>query len=206
MSKARAGNIAFGGMADEVKPPGVKPPGVKIVGIEMAGEDTKNGMTNDWRHVHGPRPIAALVPPLTRTAFARAAPSTVHLQEFWASIMGPKMALVTTPKRLSKGTLTVLCSGPVAMELQHMSTHLIERINLHLGGQPVQRLRFLQILPVGGALPAPRPRPTAQIEKAADAAVAQLPEGPLRDALAALGRAILTETASRLGKQPRTRY
>jgi hypothetical protein len=91
------------------------------------------------------------------------------------------------------------------MELQHLSTELIGRINQYLGGQSVHRLRFVQIM---AARTAPRvgSRPTEAQAAAAEEAVADLPEGPLRTALAGLGRAVLTEASSRLGKQPRTRY
>ena len=113
--------------------------------------------------------------------------------------MGPALADVTVPRRLSQGSLTIGCSGPVAMELQHLSTELLSRINQYLGQQTVRHLRFVQTL---GAAPPPRPRrrPTAAVEIAASNSVAHLPEGPLREALASLGRALLSEPPSRLGK------
>jgi hypothetical protein len=78
------------------------------------------------------------------------------------------------------------------MELQHLSVELIARINQSLGTQTVRRLRFVQSLPV---LTVARPvqRPNEVAEKIALEAVADLPDGPLRAALAALGRAVLTE-------------
>jgi hypothetical protein len=68
---------------------------------------------------------------------------------------------------------------------------LIERINSHLGRPTVRALRFVQT-----ALPAPRPAaPPAPVSPAAaaaaESAVSALPEGELREALAALGRAVL---------------
>jgi hypothetical protein len=91
------------------------------------------------------------------------------------------------------------------MELQHLSTELIGRINQYLGGQSVRRVRFMQMLTARTAARV-RPRPTVAAEAAVDEAVARLPDGPLRTALASLGRAVLTESPSRLGSQPRTRY
>jgi hypothetical protein len=90
------------------------------------------------------------------------------------------------------------------MELQHLSTELIGRINQYLGSQVVRRLRLMQTAAVQTRIQ-PSPRHTRTVELAAAEAVAGLPEGPLRTALNALGRAVLTESASRLGKQPRTR-
>ena len=51
-----------------------------------------------------------------------------------------RSAEVTVPRRLSHGTLTIGCAGPVAMELQHLSAELIGRINQYLGAQTVQQL------------------------------------------------------------------
>lgn len=166
--------------------------------------DTHAGMTNVARYVHGPRPIAAVVPAATRTAFRRAAPGVAQLMEAWVGIVGPSLAGVTVPRRLAQGTLTVGCSGPVAMELQHLSMELIGRINQYLGSQTIHRLRFIQTAAIGTPVRS-TPRPNAAAEAAAAEAVADLPDGPLRTALTELGRAVLTESASRLGKQPRTR-
>src|SRR6185312_6437635 len=98
----------------------------------MAEGDTHSGMTKVPRHVHGPRSIAAVVPMASRVAFTRAAPGTAQLIEAWSGIVGPALAIVTTPRRLAQGTLTIACSGPVATELQHLSLELIDRINRYL--------------------------------------------------------------------------
>jgi hypothetical protein len=87
------------------------------------------------------------------------------------------------------------------MELQHLAPQLIERINAHFGRVLVQRLRFVQD-GMAPSVPAPRPQPTAEIASAADRAVAALPPGDLRDALAALGRAMLSEHAVRSPNPP----
>jgi hypothetical protein len=89
------------------------------------------------------------------------------------------------------------------MELQHLSGELIARISQYLGSETVQRLRFVQTL-AGRPLVRPPPNPkSGSVEAtrlAASEAVGELADGPLRDALAALGRAVITESASRLGK------
>jgi hypothetical protein len=162
-------------------------------------------MTKLRRPVHGPRPIAALVPVVTRDAFKRTAPAVAQLMEAWGGIVGPVLAEVTTPRHLAQGTLTIGCSGPVAMELQHLSMELLNRINQYLGSQTVRRLRLVQTAAVRTPPRVSRTRPTEAVAVAASEAVAHLPDGPLRAALTALGSAVLTESASRLGNQPRTR-
>ncbi|MCW3476999.1 DUF721 domain-containing protein [Limobrevibacterium gyesilva] len=144
------------------------------------------------RHVYGPRPVGALVPALTRPAFRRRGPATYQVVADWEVIVGPAIAAVTTPRKLFSGALSIACSGPMAMELQHLSEQLIGRINAHLGKIAVTRLRFIQDVPPPRP-PAPKPRPVAVA--AARAAVADLPPGELRNALEALGRAILTRRA-----------
>jgi len=76
------------------------------------------------------------------------------------------------------------------MELQHLTGELIARINTHLGAQTVQTLRFVQTVAAPPPPAAVKPPPPA-VAEAAEAAVAGLPEGELRDALASLGRAVL---------------
>ncbi len=160
-------------------------------------------MEGGQRHVYGPRPVAALLLSLTRPAFRRYSSGSAQLMADWAAIVGPALASVTTPRRLTASTLTLACSGPVAIELQHYAPELMARINAHLGTETVRQLRFLQ---TGVAATAPEPpaapQPSAAVVKQAERAVADLPPGPLRDALVALGRAVLTppsrSTATRI--------
>jgi hypothetical protein len=141
------------------------------------------------RHLYGPRPVGALIPTLVRPAFRRRSPATAQVVADWEAIVGPALAAVTTPRRLFSGTLAIACSGPLALELQHLSGELMQRINAHLGRVAVTRLRFVQDVRPPPPL-APKPCPAAR--EAARAAVSGLPEDRLRDALESLGRAVLT--------------
>lgn len=151
----------------------------------------KTAQQDASRHVYGPRPVSALVPALIRPAFKRRAPATAPLLTDWDMIVGPAIGAVTRPRKLFSGTLSIVCAGPVALELQHVATALMARINAHLGRVAVTRLRFIQDVGPEPALPPP-PRP--QAVQAARRAVASLPEGALRDALESLGRAVLTRS------------
>lgn len=155
----------------------------------MASPDDADKTGGDkTRHVYGPRPLAALVPALLRPAFRRRAPATAQVLADWAAIVGPALAAVTIPLRLSSGTLAIGCTGPVAMELQHLADELRGRINAHLGQVAVNRLRFVQSAPPRAIAPSPAP-PVVSGIAAADA-VAGMPPGELRDALERLGRAV----------------
>ncbi len=137
------------------------------------------------RHVYGPRPVGALIPALTRPAFRKRAPGSAQVMADWAEIVGPELSNTTVPRRLSGGTLTLACTGPVALELQHLSNQVLARVNGHLGRIVVQRLRFIQ-----DPAPAPTPPPAVQTPAMKKIELPGIPPGPLHDALAALGRRI----------------
>ena len=141
------------------------------------------------RFVYGPRPVGALVPGLVRPGFRRRSAASAQLLADWEAIVGPAIAAVTVPRKLFAGSLSIGCSGPMALELQHLSGELIGRINGHMGQLAVTRLRFVQEAPRRAAVAAVRRQPAVQ---AARAAVAGQPADGLRDALEALGRMVLT--------------
>jgi hypothetical protein len=156
----------------------------------MAVKDTRPDMEDDARHVYGPRPVGSMIPALTREAFRKRSPAAAQLIADWPIIVGPELARSTAPKRLVRGVLTIGCAGPVAMELQYLAAELMNRINAHLGASVVTQLKFIQVSMNFPALRAPATVAPA-IVAAAEAAVAHLPDGDLRTALAALGRAVL---------------
>lgn len=129
------------------------------------------------------RSLAALLPNVTAPAFKKRSPAGVQLFTDWADIVGPAHAAVTTPRKLSTGTLTIACAGPVAMELQHLSDALISRINTWCGQALVARLRFVQDPAAGQRMAARRtPKPTTRPCHLPD-----MEDGPLRAALESLG-------------------
>lgn len=159
------------------KPPAAKP-GAKVLPAYAE------------RHVYGPRAIGAVLPAVTRLVYRTQGAAAAQLMADWPSIVGPGLAASTAPRRMAAGTLTLGCAGPVALELQHLAGPLMERINTYLGRPMVQRLRFVQDVLVA------RPPPVVAKRAAlAPVAVDGLPDGPLRDALGALGALIRAERA-----------
>ena len=144
---------------------------------------------------YGTRPIGDLVAVLTRVSFKRHSSAAVRIILDWSAIIGPALAAVTSPRRLSGDTLTIACSGPIAMELQHLASEVTARINSHLGTPSVQTLRFTQATSPGvtasRAAAAPKP-PSPVIRAKVEASVAGIPGDDLREALARLGAAVLT--------------
>jgi hypothetical protein len=154
----------------------------------MAGHSPQPRVENE-RRSFGPRTMAELVPTVARRAFGRAALGVTQLLEAWPGIVGPALAAETSPRRLIQGTLTISCSGPTAMELQHFSTEIMQRINRYLGSTTVRRLRFRQM---AGVQARPSQKPHSPRMSQATAAVSSMPDGPLREALISLGNALLS--------------
>jgi hypothetical protein len=143
------------------------------------------------------RPIGGLIARVTRAGYRRRSPAAAQIMMDWLEIMGPVLGPRTVPQKLSAGTLTIGCQGPVAMELQHLSTQLIERLNTHLGqsgdNAAIQRLRFVPVT-IPSTLPsaprrAPAPPPPPDLPG--------FEPGPLHDALARLGQAVAARQKSR---------
>ncbi|WP_025824619.1 DUF721 domain-containing protein [Asaia astilbis] len=138
--------------------------------------------------------LGSILPQVTKPAFSKRAAPAVRLILDWAEIVGPALASQTEPRRVSAGTLTIACTGPVALELQHLAPQLIERINTHCGplrsGRDlrfddgtilVKKIRILQDPSVMRPVtPAARPAP-------APVKIPDMKEGELQEVLARLG-------------------
>lgn len=142
---------------------------------------------SEARRHYGARGIAGLLGPIIRPALKKRAPAAAQLMIDWPVLVGPEWARQTSPQKLVGGTLTLACTGPVAMELHYAAPQLIQRINAALGSIVVERLKFIQS---SGPLAPPtesRKRPPAP------PAPPGLPAGELGAALAALHAAIMTK-------------
>ncbi|MCR0983059.1 DUF721 domain-containing protein [Roseomonas pecuniae] len=177
--KTRAGE---GGTGPESSPPGA--PRARRAEAPAPAP----AMVDPRRPDLGLRPLGGFIPRLTRPAFKRRSPAGALLMADWHGIVGPAIAAVTVPKRLTGGTLTIGCSGPIAMELQHLAPQLIGRVNAALGSVTVQTLKFVQQAPSGR--PAARPRPEAPLPDTVRGKLDTVGSPELRDALARLGRGV----------------
>jgi hypothetical protein len=130
------------------------------------------------------RGIAGLLAPVVRPAFRKRAPAAANLLADWAMLAGPDLATRAAPVKFAGGTLTLACTGPVAMELQYAAPSIISRLNLGLGNNMIERLRFVQQAPVN----APAPVPLQHQNK--PERPKNLPDGELGEALAQLYQGI----------------
>lgn len=153
----------------------------------------------------GPRSLAPTVAKIARAALGRDGMTAATLLTHWAEIVGPELAEVTLPEKLSRptgksasaagGVLTVRVSGGAAMELQHLAPVVIERINGFLGVAAVRALKLLHApLPVAPAPLRPRPRSLSDREAEAIAATLDDVESPdLKAALSRLGHSLAAQ-------------
>ena len=103
------------------------------------------------------KPMGHFMPKLMKPAFEKYGFPAAALLTDWAQIIGPELALFTEPEQLKwpKGgahsqqknrgaTLILRVDGPAALEVQHSTPQIIERINGYFGYQAVAHLRILQ--------------------------------------------------------------
>jgi hypothetical protein len=149
-----------------------------------------------------PPPAGRSLAPLLKTLDAKFGQGADALAARWREIVGPEIARRTEPVKLSKprggqgSSLEIRVAGPAAAIIQHQAHEILARVNLFLGADAVQKLRVVQgplRQTAEAARPLPRrPRPLDAAEEAKLAKSLEIaPEGPLKEALAALGRGVL---------------
>ena len=154
-----------------------------------------------------PAPAGRLLGPYLKALEERFGPGAGPLASRWREIVGETLARRTEPVKLIKsrtGTGAVLelrVDGPAAALIQHQAPEILARVNLYLGAEAVSRLRIVQG-PVRASAAANGPAAAAKARRRSgplDAAqeaelaggLAAAPDGPLKDSLMKLGRAVL---------------
>jgi protein-disulfide isomerase len=133
--------------------------------------------------------------------------SIARLRADWPAIVGVDIARSTEPEALMAGRgghgggklLRLRVSGAAALEIQHMSRLLIERVNAYFGHRQIDDIRLVQ--GVFSRLPAPVQRrlaePSPEVAARLDGEVAKVDDPDLRAALARLGARVATNTKRR---------
>jgi hypothetical protein len=131
--------------------------------LERAGGSTRlqPAPARPARQHYGPRAVSSFLPALTRKAFEKFGFASVALVTDWERIVGPEMAACSAPERLSwprqpsgragqvpgerpAARLLLRVAGARAIDLQHQSRQLIERVNAYFGYRAVEEVRFVQ--------------------------------------------------------------
>jgi len=151
-----------------------------------------------------PPPAGRSLAPVLKELDAKFGQGAGALQARWREIVGPDIARRTEPVKLTKGraggpsSLEIRVAGPSAAIIQHQAHEILARVNLFLGAEAVQKLRVVQgplrNKPEAGKPPPRRAQPLDAAEEAKLAkALADAPDGPLKQALTALGRGVLRQ-------------
>lgn len=149
------------------------------------------------------KPLAAILGKTIDEAFARQGFASRELVMRWTEIAGEEIAAHSQPMKVQwpravgdappePATLVLRVEGPMALEIQHQSNVILERVNRFLGWQAVGRLALRQAPLSRPEKPAVRKGPdaakVAEVAKTLDA----VQDDELKAALARLGASIGT--------------
>jgi hypothetical protein len=147
-----------------------------------------------------PRRLSDLLHKTLTEAFAKQGFASTELVTRWTEIAGADIADHSQPEKIQwsrtrdgrlpePGKLVLRVEGPMALEIQHLSGVILERVNRFFGWQAVGAIRLRQA-PLRRAArdvhAAPDPQAAARIA----AGLADIEDEKLRNALARLGAAI----------------
>jgi len=148
------------------------------------------------------KPLSALLGSAINDVFAKQGFASRELVTRWADIAGAQVAAHSEPLKIQwprpvegqvpePATLILRVEGPMALEIQHTSDVILERVNRFLGWNAIGRIALRQA-PLSRK-PAPKPRKTpdaAKVAKIEDSLSSSVEDQALRAALARLGASI----------------
>jgi hypothetical protein len=146
------------------------------------------------------RPLSDLLRKTLNDAFAKQGFASTELVTRWTEIAGVEIAAHSQPEKIQwpravgddlpdPGTLILRVEGPTAVEIQHLSRVILERVNRFFGWQAVGTLRLRQA-PLSKRAVAKTPAVDSAEAARIAATLTQIADDDLRAALARLGAAI----------------
>lgn len=147
------------------------------------------------------KPLAAILGKTIDEVFARQGFASRELATRWAEIAGAEVAAHSQPLKIQwqrpvgdqppePATLVLRVEGPMALEIQHASDVILERVNRFLGWQAVGRLALRQAPLTRAEMPSMPPGPNAaDVAKIAETLDA-VQDADLKAALARLGASL----------------
>jgi hypothetical protein len=148
------------------------------------------------------KPLSVLLGDVFSDAYAKQGFAARELVTRWAEIAGPEIAAHSEPLKIQwprpvegqpqePATLVLRVEGPTALEIQHASEIILERVNRFLGWSAVGRLALRQApLSRRRDRPATRPAPDPKSVAEVAATLSAVEDEELRAALARLGASI----------------
>jgi hypothetical protein len=154
-----------------------------------------------------PRPLAEVLRKTLTDAFAKQGFASVELVTRWPDIVGAEIAAHSQPEKIQwprtpparaaqaraapePGTLLLRVEGPAALEIQHLSGVILERVNQFFGWQAVGNVGLRQAPLSRRAAPRPVAVPDPAAMTRIAATLPEIKDAKLREALARLGAAL----------------
>ena len=147
------------------------------------------------------KPLSVLLSDVFSDAYKKQGFAARELVTRWAEIAGPEIAKHTEPLKIQwprpvegqpqePATLVLRVEGPAALEIQHASDTLLERVNRFFGWHAIGRIALRQA-PLSRRKPKPVPAgPDPQEIDRIAASMPQTVDDELKQALARLGASI----------------
>jgi hypothetical protein len=147
------------------------------------------------------KPLSVLLSDVFSDAYAKQGFAARELVTRWAEIAGPEIAAHSEPLKIQwprpvegqpqePATLVLRVEGPMALEIQHTSDVILQRVNRFFGWSAVGRLALRQApLSRRPAAKTPRAPDASQVAKVAET-LSSVEDEELRAALARLGAVI----------------
>lgn len=146
-----------------------------------------------------PRPLSQLLNATLSDVLKAQGFASTEIISRWSDIVGPEIAGHSEPLRINwpraavekaePATLVLRVEGPAALEIQHLSAVILERVNRFFGWQAIGRIAIRQA-PLRRREPSPLPKiDNGAAERIADA-LPDVKDENLRQALGRLGAAI----------------
>ena len=150
------------------------------------------------------KPLRDVAGKIMGEAFTRQGFASAELVTRWSEIVGPEIAAHSEPVKIQwqrpgrtdlgiggqePGTLVLRVEGPAAIEIQHLSNVICERVNRFLGWRAIDRVALRQAplrRAARKAMPAGDPAVAAKIA----ASLPEIADEDLRQALARLKAAV----------------
>jgi len=149
-----------------------------------------------------PRPLSDLLGATLSGAFKAQGFANTEILARWADIVGPEVAAHSEPMKINwprplgedappqPATLVLRVEGPTALEIQHLSAVILERVNRFFGWQAIGRIALRQAPLRRREPPKRRPAPDPAVAARIAESLPQVEDEDLRQALARLGAAI----------------
>src|SRR5664279_6261877 len=153
-----------------------------------------------------PRPLSEFLGATLSDSLKTQGFASTEIIARWADIVGTEIAAHSEPMKITwpranttgdmddgvpePATLVLRVEGPAALEIQHLSAVILERVNRFFGWQAIGRIALRQAPLRRRVRPTPPPPPNPAIAASLAEGLTEIKDDDLRQALGRLGAAI----------------